>query len=118
MSGFSVIVDAAFLRRDERLKFQTLAKSLGVAFVILHVDSDERLIVERLKHRHTLARDPSDADEAVYNALKVLNEPLEADEHEFVIPCWNNRDSFQHESFVTLWQRLASMTGLKSFDER
>lgn len=117
-SGFSVIVDAAFLRRDERLQFQTLAQSLGIAFVILHVDSDESLIRERLKRRHMCGRDPSDADEGVYTVLKGLNQPLETNEHDFVIPCWNNGNGFQSEAFLPFWHRLASMTGLKPFDGR
>ena len=115
-SGFPVIVDAAFLSRDERRQFQALAQALAIPFVILHIEAEERLIRQRLQQRQSGGRDASDADEHVYQLLKAWDEPLTADERVCAIEYWNDIDSAQPRTYRTLWLHLASMTGLKPID--
>jgi len=80
-AGWSVVVDAAFLRRAERDAFRHLAASEAVAFSILACEAP----VEELRRR--IAARKGDASEATLAVLeKQLGwvEPLAADEAEFV----------------------------------
>jgi len=63
-AGFSVIVDAAFLKHRQRKPFQDLAKQLSVPYVILEVTAHVDVLRERIVARKN---DVSDADLAVLN---------------------------------------------------
>ena len=79
-AGYSVVVDAAFLRVAQRRPFMELAERLGCRFRILHVRAAEETLRERLRARLTEGRDPSEADEAVLDAqLLKVEEPTEAE---------------------------------------
>ncbi len=70
-SGFSAIVDAAFLRREQRRGFSELAARLGVAFRILHFDVPEEELRRRVEERERRGSDASEAN------LEVLEHQLE-----------------------------------------
>jgi predicted kinase len=61
-SGYSVIVDAAFLKHEQRQPFQLLAESLGVRYHILEVTAPADTLRQRIIERK---HDISDADLAV-----------------------------------------------------
>lgn len=61
-AGFSVIVDAAFLKHQQRQPFQLLAESLGVRYNILEVTAPPDTLRQRILARK---HDVSDADLAV-----------------------------------------------------
>ena len=61
-AGFSVIVDAAFLKQQQRQPFQLLAESLGVRYHILEVTATPDTLRQRILARK---HDVSDADLAV-----------------------------------------------------
>jgi uncharacterized protein len=82
-AGWPVILDAAYLRRDERDAARALARELGVAFSILHCDAPAQVLRERLAAR---SGDASEADVAVLERLEAVAEPLATDEQEFVLP--------------------------------
>lgn len=88
-SGFSVIVDAAFLKRRERDEFRALANELRLSFAIISIRLDEASTISRLKQRQQLGRDASDADENVYRLLQSAAEPLADQELEFAVT-WIN----------------------------
>lgn len=71
-AGFSVIVDATFLKREQRTAFRALAERLGVEFAILLCDAP----LDELRRR-ILARgaDPSDATLEVLDAQLAAAEP-------------------------------------------
>lgn len=75
-AGWSVIVDAAFLRRTERADFRRLAATHGVAFAILACAAPIDELRRRLAGRNG---DASEADEGVLAAQLPWLEPL-ADE--------------------------------------
>jgi predicted kinase len=64
--GETVIVDAAFLRRGERLRFLDLAASAGARAVILHCRAPEETLQQRVAARQASR---SDASEAGLNIL-------------------------------------------------
>jgi uncharacterized protein len=60
-----VIVDAAFLRRGERLRFLDLAASAGARAVILHCRAPEETLRQRVAARQASRSDASEAGLAV-----------------------------------------------------
>jgi len=74
--GFSVIVDAAFLKQSERDRFHGLAESLGIPFAIASVQAGEGMLQKRIIERMRLGNDPSEADLGVLAVLQATSEPL------------------------------------------
>ena len=64
-NGYTVIVDATFLRHEERKRFIALGKKTGCPVVILRCEAPEKLLEERVKKRHKHGRDASEADHAI-----------------------------------------------------
>jgi hypothetical protein len=61
LNGGSVILDAAFLRRDHRRAAARLARETGAQFASVHVTADEADIRKRMERRETGHAGPSDA---------------------------------------------------------
>ena len=78
--GISVIVDAAFLAREERRPFQRLAERLNVRFVILHCETPPDLQRQRLESRRSTGGDPSEATVDVLQAQTRSADPPDAEE--------------------------------------
>jgi len=83
-AGYPVIVDAAFLRRDERDAFRTLADAQGVPFAVLHCHAGLPALRERVAQRQAGGVDPSEADLGVLARQQAQGEPLAAEEAPFV----------------------------------
>ena len=79
-AGQPTIVDAAFLRSDERAPFAALAHELGVPYTILACRAPLALLRERVAARGLRRDDASEADLAVLDSLHGAAEPLDADE--------------------------------------
>ena len=75
-AGFPVIVDAAFLKQDERTQFRELAQELSVPFVIASLQASQATLSARITQRREEARDASEADIAVLETLRAAQEPL------------------------------------------
>ncbi len=84
-NGFSVIVDAAFLRRSDRHAFRELAERLGVAWIILDLAVDPELARQRILQRQTAGGDPSDADVSTLERQLLTQEPLTEREDVFAV---------------------------------
>ncbi len=76
-AGFTVIVDAAFLKRDEREQFRALAQGMMVPFAIASLSARDGTLRERVRQRRN---DASEADVAVLERLQVVQQPLSAQE--------------------------------------
>jgi len=76
-AGFSVVLDAAFLRRAERAQALALARELGVPMTILLCEAPVATLQQRLQTRRG---DASEADVAVLAQLCQHAEPLGEDE--------------------------------------
>ena len=81
-AGYSAIVDAAFLKSEQRLPFQQLAEQLDVSYVILEVTAPDEVLRQRIVARKN---DVSDADLNVLNYQLENWQPLSADEREHAI---------------------------------
>ena len=84
-AGCPVIVDAAFLRRDERLAFRALAAQLRVPFSILDCQAPEALLRRRVAARESQGNDASEATLAVLERQLASHEPLGQDERGFAL---------------------------------
>jgi uncharacterized protein len=82
-AGYSVIVDATFLRIADRTRFHQLAITENAKFQILAFTADERTLRERIQARQATGTDASDADLAVLDQQLATYEPLTADEMRF-----------------------------------
>ncbi len=67
--GWPVIVDAAFLRRDERTRFMQLAESLGAKCVVFDCRAPASVLRSRIEQRQAAGGDASEADLAVLEKL-------------------------------------------------
>lgn len=74
--GFSVIVDAAFLRFEQRDLFRKLAEKMQVPFAIVHCEAEEGVTRQRLLQRKRADNDASDADDTVFEQQMLKLEPL------------------------------------------
>ncbi|WP_180682339.1 AAA family ATPase [Tepidicella baoligensis] len=79
-AGCSVVLDAASLRRAERLQMRTLAATAGVPFHLWVCHAPQALMAERLVERERHGSDPSDAGLAVMERQRAWMEPVTADE--------------------------------------
>ncbi|QDX82133.1 hypothetical protein B9N43_13295 [Denitratisoma sp. DHT3] len=85
-AGWSVIVDAAFLRRRERDAFHALARTARVPFAILACQASPAQLRERVAHRAAQGADASEATLAVLERQLHDHDPLAADERPWVVP--------------------------------
>jgi predicted kinase len=61
LGGESIIVDAAFLRRDERLRFLSLAESLHARAALIHCHATPETLRQRVAARSAARNDASEA---------------------------------------------------------
>ncbi|MDT8283619.1 MAG: AAA family ATPase, partial [Gammaproteobacteria bacterium] len=76
-AGYSVIIDAAFLKYEQRQLFQKLTERLKVPFVILEVSAPTDILRQRIVQRKN---DISDADLVVLEHQLKNYQPLQPDE--------------------------------------
>ena len=81
-SGYSGIVDAAFLNYEQREPFQQLAERLNITYIILEITAPEKVLRQRIVKR---GEDVSDADLAVLEYQISNWQPLYEDEKNNVI---------------------------------
>jgi len=79
-AGYSVIIDAAFLKHKQREAFQQLAERLAVAYIILETTAAESILRQRITERKY---DISDADLAVLEHQLANWQPLHDDEKNY-----------------------------------
>jgi uncharacterized protein len=83
--GFTVIVDATFLRRAHRAPFLALARETGVPLRILSLQVDESRLRQRVAERTRLRDDASEADLEVLEDQLRAREPFTAEERASVV---------------------------------
>ncbi len=83
--GQHALLDATFLRREQREAAARLARRLGVDCWILPFEAPTEVLAQRLRARGARGDDPSEADEAVLAAQLQRAEPLDEDERG---RCW------------------------------
>lgn len=83
-AGFSVIVDATFLRSENRNHFKRLADEFDVPFQILVFDADVETLEQRIRDRQKAGKDQSDADVDVLHQQLRDRDPLTSTEQQFI----------------------------------
>ena len=84
-AGYSVVVDATFLKKCQRDCFRELAQEQGVAFAILDFRTDEQTLRQRVADRMARNNDASDADIQVLESQLMSQEPLTVSETRYVV---------------------------------
>jgi aminoglycoside phosphotransferase family enzyme/predicted kinase len=75
-AGFSVVIDATYLKQKHRQSAWQVAESTGVPFMILTCEAPDAVIEQWLTQRQAEGGDPSDATMAVIKAQQASREPL------------------------------------------
>ena len=71
-AGFTVIVDATFLKRSERQRFKKMAAQCQLPHVLVSCEAPENVLRERIIQRRKRQNDPSEAN------LEVLQQQLQS----------------------------------------
>ncbi len=91
--GYSVIVDATFLRREERDRFRQLARRCHLPFTILHFTAHAVTLQRRVQARTAEGGDASEADSGVLQRQLENYRPLGADEAKEVVTIDSEKDN-------------------------
>lgn len=102
-AGFPVIVDAAFLKSEQRRSFRELAADSGARFIIVDVRASGESLRRRIERRRQQQNDPSEATLAVLEQQLHTAERLTDDEADRIIAIDSERDS----ALATLLAELA-----------
>lgn len=78
--GYPVIVDATFIRRDERTRFRSLAERLQVELRVIRCTAPPDVLRQRIAARGARGLDPSEADVAVLQWQQAHVEAITPDE--------------------------------------
>lgn len=103
-AGFSVLIDATFLQRQYRDSFKALADELKITFSILHCETDEKTLQQRLQQRQLKGTDASEADELILAQQQKKQHSLDNDEE-----CYTQVVQAQDNIDIT---RIASTLGM------
>jgi len=91
-AGYNCVVDATFLKRQQRQLFHDLANQLGVPFVILHFYADEKLLRQWITERQELGNDASEATIEVLEHQLKTEQPLTETEADQIISIDSGQD--------------------------
>lgn len=104
-AGDNVIVDATFLKQQQRVMFLDFALEEGLPFLILAFDAPESLLRERVGKRHLQGTDASEADVSVLETQLAGEEPLSDAENKFSMRL-NFSEQLPIKSVLERWQQL------------
>jgi len=103
-AGYPVLVDGAFLRRDERGAFEALAREQGAPFTVFACEAAPEVLRERVAARAAAGRDASEADLAVLERQMRDHDPLTEAErrHTLVV---RTDDAVDLTALASRWMR-------------
>ena len=76
VAGYSVLVDATFLKREQRDQFRAQAAASGTPFLIIECSAPDHELERRILARQASQQDASEATLAVLHAQQAIDEPL------------------------------------------
>jgi hypothetical protein len=106
--GESMVVDAAFLRREERASFLELARDRGAHALIVHCHAPEDLLRQRVVARSATRDDASEAGLEVLARQPGWWEDFDDRERAFVLPADTTRPDVADAVLAAVRARLAS----------
>lgn len=110
-AGHTVIVDAAFLKQNEREMFRNLAEEMHATFAIASMLADDAILRTRILKRQALSNDASEANLDVLTKLQAVQEPLTPQEMRYTVAfadgtdsesAWNALEQLPHSSEARL----------------
>jgi aminoglycoside phosphotransferase family enzyme/predicted kinase len=101
--GYSVIVDATFLARAHRRRFEAIAAAAGVPFAIVDCVAPGNVLSSRLVKRH---HDASEAGIAVLERQRDTQQPLDDDEWMASIVCDTSLEGCERDVARALDRRI------------
>ena len=108
-AGFPVIVDAAFLKQEERKQFCALALDMSVPFAIASIQASTATLGERITLRQDAANDASEADLKVLELLQATQQPLLPNELTRTVTFSNDGDQPNLFADETSWEKLGGL---------
>ena len=101
-----MVIDATFLKENQRAAFVQLAQTLGCPFHILFIECDTTTLRRYLRERAAQGGDISEADEEVLEAQLQKLQPLTAAENAFTyrLQC---DTSFARQIADIVWSKTA-----------
>jgi predicted kinase len=106
-AGFSVVVDATFLRQQQRELFRRLAKEQACTWFIVDVSAPQSVLVERIKWRSSEGLDASDATVEIMERQQETEESFTQEELLHVSPV----DSRDPQSIISAINEIMRKTG-------
>jgi aminoglycoside phosphotransferase family enzyme/predicted kinase len=103
-AGVPVIVDAAFLKQEERDYFRQLAQELAVPFAIASLQSSPATLRARIMQRQAASNDASEADLAVLEKLEKDQQVLSSQERGCAVEFINDTNPIADD--VHAWNKL------------
>lgn len=100
--GYSVIVDATFIRQRTRQSYIDLAEKLDIPIRIINCQCEQKLIEARLKRRAAEGNDASDADVSVMLEQQAHQQPLTVEEQAITVTVETDDD----EAITRLLEQL------------
>ena len=79
-AGFSAVIDATYLKRQQRQAAWQVAEATGVPFLIIDCEAPDAVIEQWIAQRQAEGVDPSDATMEVVRAQQASREPLSESE--------------------------------------
>lgn len=80
LAGFPVVIDATYLKANQRQAACAIAEQTGAPFLIIDCQAPDAVIAGWLEQRQNEGRDPSDATLEVVHAQQASREPLDNEE--------------------------------------
>ena len=90
-SGHPVLVDAAFLTRADRQRFEALGRGIGVDFLLVVCEAPVDVLRDRVEARRARGRDASEADADVLAHQLTVFEAPDAEELRHAVVVQTNR---------------------------
>ena len=108
-AGYTVIVDAAFLRQHERDLFRALATEMALPFAIASTEAAPQVLQSRIAQRMVQAGDASEADLAVLAMLQKVQEELTPQEQAYTTHFISQADHAGFAADAPGWDRLTQL---------
>lgn len=102
-AGFVAVVDAAFLRHDEREQMRQLAIRTGAGFALLECVASPERMRERLLNREAEGQDASDATPEVLLRQMAFAEPMPQEWSEWHVRITNEASLDELQAQVQTW---------------
>ncbi|WP_447969977.1 bifunctional aminoglycoside phosphotransferase/ATP-binding protein [Nitrospira sp. M1] len=113
-SGYSVIVDATFLKQTYRAPFAALAKEIHVPFFILDIRAPEAILRQRIEERLHKGHDASEADCAVLEQQLLHDEPFAPTEQSYAVNVETTHPNHLNEVLSVIREKRETPSARKS----